>query len=122
MSVEKRFTKEDFAMKTRNEAVEACLQLGMCYEDYPFHDSNWTVMRHNGTQKSFAMIYYRNGFMCINLKATPDDCVLLRHMFSSVEAAYHMNKKHWITLRLDGDMADDQILKLIEDSYTLTLK
>ena len=33
-----------------------------------------------------------------------------------------MNKKHWITLRLDGDMTDDQILKLIEDSYTLTLK
>ena len=106
-------------MKTRNEAVEACLQLGMCYEDYPFHDSNWTVMRHNGTQKSFAMIYYRNGFMCINLKATPDDCVLLRHMFSSVEAAYHMNKKHWCTIILDGSVPFKEICRRIDASYLL---
>lgn len=33
-------------MRTRKEVIEFCMSLKQVYEDYPFHDSNWTLMRH----------------------------------------------------------------------------
>ena len=44
-------------MKTRKEAIDYCLSLKNTYEDYPFHDFNWTVMRHKNNKKMFAAIY-----------------------------------------------------------------
>lgn len=41
----------------RREAIALCLELPDAWEDYPFHDPNWTVMRHKSNQKSFAMIF-----------------------------------------------------------------
>ena len=49
-------------------------------------------------------------------------CIFWRDAFSSVVPAYHMNKRHWISVILDGGMADEDIDMLIEDSYRLTRK
>ena len=55
----------------RREAIALCLELPDAWEDYPFHDPNWTVMRHKSNQKSFAMIFEHQGRLWINVKAEP---------------------------------------------------
>lgn len=108
-------------MTLRNEAIEACLQMNGTFLDYPFNDGNWSCMRHGSNKKIFAAIYERHGKIWINVKAEPLKADFWRDAFPAVVPAYHMNKRHWISIILDGSMADGDILMLIEDSYQLTL-
>lgn len=48
-------------MMTRDEAIEVCLRFEDAYEDYPFKDPNWTIMRHRSNNKMFAAIYEHLG-------------------------------------------------------------
>jgi len=105
---------------TRQEAVAACLEFPFAYEDYPFDDHNWTVMRHQGNKKIFAAIFQREGRIWINVKAEPLAGDFWRRTYPAVVPAYHMNKTHWISIILDGTMSDRVILRLIQDSFTLT--
>ena len=107
-------------MMTRQEAVAACLEFPFAYEDYPFDDHNWTVMRHQGNKKIFAAIFQREGRIWINVKAEPLAGDFWRRTYPAVVPAYHMNKTHWISIILDGTMSDREILRLIQDSFTLT--
>ena len=56
-------------MRTRQEVIDFCLSLNDTYEDYPFHDFNWTIMRHKGNQKMFAAIYEHLGNIWVNVNA-----------------------------------------------------
>ena len=107
-------------MLTREEAVAFCLALPLTYADTPFDDGNWVCMRHRGNRKIFAAIFAREGKIWINVKADPQWGDFWRHTFSAVIPAYHMNKKHWISIILDGSMTEEEIGQLIEDSYALT--
>ena len=107
-------------MTARADAIAACLRLPGAYEDYPFDDPNWTVMRHAGNRRTFAYIFERNGKIWINLKAEPLKVTFWRDAYPAVLPGFHMNKRHWISVVLDGSMADEDILGLIEDSYALT--
>ena len=109
-------------MRTRAEAIAACLCLPGTYEDYPFDDPNWTVMRHADNKRSFAFIFERDGKIWINLKAEPLRADFWRDAYAAVLPGYHMNQRHWISVILDGSMTDAEILPLIEDSYALTHK
>ena len=94
-------------MTTREDAIAACM-LDDAYEDYPFDDANWTVMRHRLGDRCFAMIFEREGHVWMNLKQTPEDCFILRELYTAVLPAYHMNKRHWVSLVLDGSMTDEE--------------
>lgn len=107
-------------MKTREEAIKYCMSYGNTYEDYPFHDANWTVMRHKGNDKTFALIFERNGNIWVNLKGKPEWCDFYRNMFESVIPAYHMNKTHWNSVILDTTVPDEEIRRMIDMSYELT--
>ena len=107
-------------MKTRQDIIEYCLSLNDTYEDYPFHDFNWTVMRHKVNKKMFAAIYEHMGCIWINVKCDPSLTYMLRSAFESVVPAYHMNKYHWNSIILDGTVPSDDIKNMIEDSYELT--
>ncbi len=107
-------------MTTREDAVRVCLELPFTYEDYPFDDTNWTVIRHLKNKKIFAMIFQREGRIWINVKAEPVSGDFWRQIYPAVVPAYHMNKQHWISIILDGSMDDEDILRLIQDSYDLT--
>ena len=109
-------------MITRDEAIAACMKLPGVYEDYPFNDFNWTVMRHESNRKMFAAIYQREGNIWLNLKAEPLRADLWRSVYPSVIPAYHMNKTHWISVILDGSVPDADILRMIEESHRLTDK
>lgn len=107
-------------MLTRGEAIAACLALPFAYEDYPFDDGNWTAMRHRENRKIFAAIFQREGRIWINVKADPMWGDLWRQTYPAVVPAYHMNKRHWLSIILDGTMEEGDILRLIQDSYDLT--
>jgi len=107
-------------MKTRQQVINFCLSLNDTYEDYPFHDYNWTVMWHRGNKKMFAAICERLGNIWVNVKCNPDNAFMWREIFDSVIPAYHMNKKHWNSIILDGSISRDEIQTMVKDSYELT--
>ena len=107
-------------LTTREDAAAACLRLPGAYEDHPFRDSNWTAMRHRGNNKIFALIFLREGRIWLNLKAEPMRGDFWRRVFPCVVPAYHMNKEHWISVILDGSMEEEDICRLIEESFELT--
>lgn len=57
-------------MTTRQEIIDFCKTFPAAYEDYPFDDYNWTVMRRTDTKKGFAWIYERQGKIWVNLKGS----------------------------------------------------
>ena len=107
-------------MRTRQDVIDFCLSLNDTYEDYPFGDFNWTLMRHSGNKKSFAMIYEHMGGIWINVKCDRALIHMWRASFDGVVAAYHMNKEHWNSIILGSDVPYDDIKTMIMDSYNLT--
>lgn len=105
---------------SRADAVNFCLSFCSVYEDYPFDDDNWTVMRHKGNKKIFACIFERQGKIWMNLKCRPEWGDFFKNAYVSVVPAYHMNKKHWISIIFDGTVPDSKIKNMICESYTLT--
>jgi predicted DNA-binding protein (MmcQ/YjbR family) len=108
---------------TRQELIDFCLTFPAAYEDYPFDDSidssAWTVMRHRANKKSFALIYERHGKLCVNLKCEPLEADFLRQVFADVTPAYHMNKVHWNTVTLGGDVPEEELKGMVGRSYEL---
>ena len=79
-------------MTTREEAIQACLINSSVYPDTPFHDANWTIIRHQENQKMFAAVYQRKGQTWMNVKVEPLTGDFLRQTYPAVVPAYHMNK------------------------------
>ena len=106
-------------MTTRKDVIDHCLTYNNAYEDYPFDDPNWTVMRRRDTNKGFAWIFERQGNIWVNIKVDPFMAYDLREAFPSIVPAYHMNKVHWCSIILDGTVPEDIIESLIGESYRL---
>lgn len=108
---------------TRQEIIDYCLTLPAAYEDYPFDevvdDNACTVMRHRQNKKSFALIMLHKGELYLNLKCDPLEADFLRSVYKSVIPGYHMNKLHWNTVIMGGDVLDDEIKRMIGVSYDL---
>jgi predicted DNA-binding protein (MmcQ/YjbR family) len=58
----------------------------------------------------------------INLKAEPQDVTGLVETYDAIERGFHMNKKHWITVQIDGTLPPGLLEELIEDSYDLIVE
>jgi len=71
--------------------------------------------------KMFALINLDNPELSINLKAMPEKAIELREQFLCVKAGFHMNKKHWNTIIIDGSVPDVMIYQWINDSYDLII-
>ncbi|MEM7361839.1 MAG: MmcQ/YjbR family DNA-binding protein [Bacteroidota bacterium] len=61
-------------------------------------------------------------FERINLKCDPERALELRGMYASIIPGWHMNKKHWNSILLDGTLSDKIIYDLIDHSYDLVSK
>ena len=107
----------------RQKLIEYCLTFPLTFEDYPFDsvidDSAWTAMRHEINKKCFAFITVHNGQLIANLKCEPNEADILRHIYKNVTPGYHMNKDHWNTVVIDGDVPEDELKRMIERSYDL---
>ena len=106
-------------MITREDIIKYCLSLQGVYEDYPFHDDNWTVMRCKQNKKTFAFIYKKDDYIWINVKVAPEWIDFWRNAYESVVPAYHMNKSHWSSVILDGSVPENEIRRMIVESYDM---
>jgi len=73
-------------------------------------------------EKMFATLGTEKGVARMNLKCDPDEANALRDIFAAVIPGYHMNKKHWNTVILDGSIPVGQIELMIDRSYGLVVK
>ena len=106
-------------MRTREEALEFGLSLLDTYQDAPFHDDNWQLVRVKGSGKAFLWTYERNGFINLNVKVSPEWRDLWRDIYEAVVPGWHQNKENWNTIILDGSIPTDEIKRMIAESYDL---
>ena len=106
-------------MTTREEALAYGLSFPDTYQEAPFHDENWQLVRVKGCKKVFLWTYERNGYINLNVKVSPEWRDLWRSTYSSVIAGWHQNKEHWNTIILDGTIPDEDIRRMIAESYDL---
>ena len=71
--------------------------------------------------KRFATLGEEQGEGRMNLKCDPDQAQALRDIFEAVIPGYHMNKKHWNTIKLDGSIPAGEIQRMIDHSYALVV-
>ncbi len=96
---------------------EYCLSKPSVSEETPF-DEHTLVLKVMG--KIFA-ITDLNSFESINLKVEPEHGIELRERYPSVLPAYHMNKKHWVSVLMDGKVGDTLVKNWIDASYALVI-
>lgn len=106
-------------MMTRKEALEYGLSFSDTYQQAPFHDENWQLVRVKGSKKAFLWTYERNGYLNLNVKTDPEWRDYWRSAFPSVIPGWHQNKDHWNTIILDGTIPDEAVRKMIAESYEL---
>jgi len=86
-------------------------------EGQPFGDD---VIVYKVLNKIFMLMNFETPFQ-ISLKCDPERAIELREKYSSVKPAYHMNKKHWNTVSVDGSVPLKEILKMLDHSYELVV-
>lgn len=106
-------------MNIRENIINYCLTFLDVYEDYPFHDDNVTVMRCHKNKKTFAMIFNRHDYLWVNVKCDPEWIDFWRNAYPSVIPGYHMNKKYWNTIVMDGSVPEKEIQRMLLESYDL---
>lgn len=106
-------------MKTREEAIAYGLTFPDTYQEAPFHDDNWQLVRIKGSRKAFLWVYERNGYINLNVKTDPEWRDFFRNAYASVIPGWHHNKDHWNTIILDGTVPDPEIRRMIAESYDL---
>ena len=99
------------------EIREYCLGKSQVNESFPFGDTT-LVFKVSG--KIFALLSL--DAVQMNLKCEPDLAIELREQYSSVIPGYHMNKKYWNTILLNGTIPDKLIKDWIDLSYSLVAK
>lgn len=95
-----------------------CLLKKGVTEEFPF-DEETLVFKVMG--KIFALTDV-DLFKSINLKCDPEWAIELREKYAAILPGYHMNKKHWNTVTIDGSLSDAIIRKLINHSYDLVVE
>ena len=106
-------------MKSREEALAYGLSFPMTYQDAPFHDPNWQIVRVKGSKKAFLWTYEKDGAIHLNVKVNPEWRDFWRNTYASVIPGYHQNKEHWNTIILDGTIPDEDVKRMIAESYDL---
>lgn len=106
-------------MRTREEALAFGLSLPMTYQEAPFHDPNWQLVRVKGSKKAFLWTYERDGYINLNVKVNPEWRDFWREAFPSVIPGWHQNKEHWNTIILDGTIPEADIKRMIQESYDI---
>ena len=101
-----------------DELRDACLALPHATEDLPFGPDT-LVFRVGG--KMFALLGLEREPPFVNLKCDPERAVDLRERYAGVTAGYHMNKRHWNSVALRGDVPRAEVEAQVRHSYDLVL-
>lgn len=106
-------------MKTREEALAYGLSFPDTYQEAPFRDPNWQLVRVKGAKKAFLWTYERDGYINLNVKVDPRWRDVWRLTYEAVVPGWHQNKEHWNTIILNGSIPDADVRRMIAESYDL---
>ncbi len=102
------------------EFREYCLNKNKVTEEFPFDEVTLVFKVCN---KLFALTGLDNPEFAINLKCDPEWAEELRETYDGVIVpGYHMNKKHWNTVYVNGSIPEKLLKKLVDHSYNLVVK
>ncbi|MGN9815778.1 MmcQ/YjbR family DNA-binding protein [Streptomyces sp. SD11] len=104
---------------TPKELRALCLSFNVAVEEFPFNPET-SVFKVLG--KMFALSSLEGSPLTVNLKCDPEDAVRLRGEYEGlIVPGWHMNKRHWNTVTVDGGLSDRLVRELVEDSYDLVV-
>ena len=95
-----------------------CLAQGGAVEDFPFGPDH-SVFKVGG--KMFALSTLERTPLEVSAKCEPELALQLRDTYTAIRPGYHLNKRHWNTITLDGSLSDQLVRDLIADSYDLVV-
>ena len=95
-----------------------CLSRAGATEEFPF-DGVTSVFKVAG--KVFAISNLGSRPLRVSVKCEPELAEQLRATYPAIRPGYHLNKRHWNTITLDGSLPDQMVLDLVEDSYDLVV-
>lgn len=95
-----------------------CLSKKGVTEEFPFGEE---TLVYKVMGKVFCLTGIET-FSSVNLKVDPEQGVELREQYPAVQPGYHMNKKHWVTVLLDGSIPDRLLLQWVDISYDLVVQ
>lgn len=104
---------------TPDALAEFCLSLPQAIETFPFGEET-SVFKTSGNGKIFALCALAAEPLTVSLKCDPDESRALREEFpEQITPGYHLNKKHWVTVVLDGHIEITLVEQLLRDSHAL---
>jgi predicted DNA-binding protein (MmcQ/YjbR family) len=103
---------------THKEVEEYLLSMPNARLDYPFGEG---VAVYKVGDKMFALVAEKSAPVSISLKCDPLLAKTLREKYESVMPGYHLNKKHWNTILLTGQLSWEEVKDLIRHSYNLVV-
>jgi predicted DNA-binding protein (MmcQ/YjbR family) len=103
---------------TPDELRAACLAQKAAVEDFPFGPET-SVFKVAG--KVFAISGLDAEPLAVSLKSDPELALSLRAAHPEIRPGYHLNKRHWNTVTIDGSLTEQMIIGMIEDSYDLVV-
>lgn len=103
---------------TAHALRKLCLSFPGAVEEFPFGPET-SVFKVAG--KMFALSRLERRPLQVSLKCEPDLADQLRLAHDSINPGYHLNKRHWNTVIIDGSLSDDAVHDMIEDSYDLVV-
>jgi predicted DNA-binding protein (MmcQ/YjbR family) len=95
-----------------------CLRQPGAIEDFPFGPET-SVFKVAG--KMFALSALERTPLEVSVKCEPDRAVDLRATYPAIRPGYHLSKRHWNTLTMDGSLPEQLVRDLVEDSYDLVV-
>ena len=101
-----------------HELKAACLALPGAEEDFPFGDEV-SVFKVAG--KMFALSDLDGSPLQLSIKCEPELAAQLRASYPAIGPGYHLNKRHWNTVTLDGSLPDQMVTDMVGDSYDLVV-
>lgn len=103
---------------THQEVEEYILSMPNAVLDYPFGEK---VAVYKVNDKMFALIHEGSNPLRVSMKCDPQLAKLLRERYESVLPGYHLNKRHWNTILLTGQLPWEEIQGFIRHSYELVV-
>lgn len=98
---------------------EYCISKKAVTEDFPFGE---TTLVFRVKEKIFLLVSLDANPLQFNAKCEPEKAIELREEYAAIKPGYHMNKKHWNTVIIDGSISSKLIKEMIDDSYNLIVQ
>ncbi|PKP43836.1 MAG: MmcQ-like protein [Bacteroidetes bacterium HGW-Bacteroidetes-13] len=95
-----------------------CLSKKLVTENFPFDE---VTLVFKVSEKMFALAGLESKPTTVNLKCDPTRAIELREMHPEINPGYHMSKIHWNTVNIEGNLSNEFIQTLIDDSYNLVV-